>query len=125
MFGISIATASRPEVRSTSSELVTFAANSAAREAPRAAETAVQCIQVRDNNNNNNSNNNNNNSNSSSSSSSNNNNSIRLVAMKLFLISSVVSQQSVGRVSGIMPDNVVIICCKGHRQCDRCCTKLL
>ena len=30
--------ASRPEVRNTSSELVTFAANSAAREAPRAAE---------------------------------------------------------------------------------------
>ena len=32
------AVASRPEVRSTSSELVIFAANSAAREAPRAAE---------------------------------------------------------------------------------------
>ena len=48
MFGISIAVASRPEVGSTSSALVTLAANSAAREAPRAAETAVQCIYVRD-----------------------------------------------------------------------------
>ena len=44
MFGISIAVVSRPEVGSTSCALVTFAANSAAREAPRAAETAVQCI---------------------------------------------------------------------------------
>ena len=47
MFGISIAVASRPEVGSTSCALVTFAANSAAREAARAAETAVQCIYVR------------------------------------------------------------------------------
>ena len=38
------AVARRPEVGSTSFALVTFAANSAAREAPRATETAVQWI---------------------------------------------------------------------------------
>ena len=46
MFGDSIPVASRPEVGSTSFALVTFAANSGAREAPRVAETAVQCISV-------------------------------------------------------------------------------
>ena len=47
MFGKFIPVARRPEVGSTSFALVTFAADSDAREAPRAAETAVQCIEVR------------------------------------------------------------------------------